>query len=268
MNHISRLIAAEAPDATGVKALPLVHTTSAYQLRTMMSGGGVVIRPQPDAVFNESLLYFFYGKPVYYQRGEGFSSFSFYQPVYFLMAPSSVSAAHRVFPFDSGAFSAGLFANYVSKRHTLSDFELDLDSTSHGAVVFPQVASRFVKAIYGSNRNYFYNKVRSDLKYDPINFEIDVYLNLTSSKETARFDERHAALEIQTSKEIIVDQSTCLAIILPDSLLDSALVQSFLSANPKIVVKSFAAYRSAPEYFSSLSLSLVGDYLETNGYFS
>jgi hypothetical protein len=266
VNHLSQFIVAETEGAPNLKPLPLVHTTSAYTLRQIMDSGAK-LRPAIDPVFNDSLLYFFYGKPVYYPRSENSSSFEHLSPVYFLVAPIVVSAARRIYPFDTGAFSAGLFDNYVSGHRSPENFELDLDATSHGAVPFPQTATKFVQAFYGSNRSYFYNSPRTGLVYDPINFEVEIYLNLVNSKETARFDERHATIEIQTTKEVLIDQTTCLAIIIPHPLLGSVTMKRFLESNPGITVKIFPLYRSVPEYLSSLAVSLVGEFLEANGYF-
>jgi hypothetical protein len=181
MNSLSQYVTSQAPVRSQLKPLPLIHTTSAFVFRNIIEDG-MKISPRRDNLFNENLLYLFYGKPVYIRRGQDISSFLSYAPIYFVLSPDMVSSARRLFPFDSGAFASGLFKAYTHTGHTIEDFQIDLDSTSHGSSAFPDTATRFVDAIYGSNTDYYYNRIRPTLNYDPINFEIEAYLNLIKSK--------------------------------------------------------------------------------------
>src|ERR1700680_4302707 len=85
--------------------LPLVHTTDFYGFRSILVNNAL-----SPADYPESLLHCFYGLPVYKpHKGLSATSAPGFAPVCFVLAPTCPCSIKRIYPFDSGAFSKGLF---------------------------------------------------------------------------------------------------------------------------------------------------------------
>ena len=265
MNRFSNIISdCELNEATA--PLPLVHTTSAYSFRQIMSS--MRLTPFVDKAFNEEVLYFYYGKPSFYPKTENSSSFNHNFQVFFVFNPNALTAARRVFPFDSGAFSGGLYTRYFSKHMSLTDFQIELDDAQSGGTPFPITAQKIVASIYGSNERYFRSAPRSDLTYSVMDFELEGYLELIRNKANDEFDDRRSVIEIQSTREMPLNRETLEAMIVPSALLDSDEFQEFIAQTglDEITLMTYNHLRSKPEYFAALATERVGSYLETKGY--
>lgn len=250
-----------------VKPLPLIHSTSAYSFREVICSGKLV--PMPDPIFNENLLYFFYGKPSFFPRTEHSSNLLFNTQIFFILRPNIISAARRVFPFDSGAFSFGLYARFIKKQMSLLDFQIELDTAHSGGTPYPTSAQKIVAAIYGSNENYFRSAYREDLSPSLFEFEVQAFLELLKSKASEEFDDRRSVIEIQSTREILLDDEALEGIVLPSELLGSDEVNAFIDrcglGGASII--TYNAMRSKPEYYAALATERVGTFLEKKGYF-
>ena len=175
-------------------------------------------------VFDERLVYLFYGRPAYRtasgQVGYG-AKFSW--PVVFVFEPSSLPKPTRVFPFDTGAFAKGLYAEFFDKRQSLHDFSI-------GSEV--EDAARCVAAFYRSNHEYYINRSTKNPEISETDFYVsgvDALLRsnqiFNGSGPTPR-DERATSIEVQYSTGIDLKLTPPVAIILPQSYVKVRDVQA------------------------------------------
>src|SRR5215471_11463145 len=106
MTSFRTLVASHAGLA---EELPLIHTSRCEFLPSIAVTH--VLEPQPCAIFHESLVYLFYGRPVYRShRGSRGGEPNVLCPVCFVFKPRTVSrVVHRVYPCDTGAVAADCF---------------------------------------------------------------------------------------------------------------------------------------------------------------
>src|SRR6266403_3124931 len=98
-----------ASHADMAEELPLVHTSRCEHLPGIASSN--TLEPHPCTIFQESLIYLFYGRPAYRSRvgikgGEPIALC----PVCLVFKPRTISRSlHRVFPCDTGAVATERF---------------------------------------------------------------------------------------------------------------------------------------------------------------
>ncbi|QCB43330.1 hypothetical protein E5673_14760 [Sphingomonas sp. PAMC26645] len=185
--------------------LPMTHLSDAYHLRDIAEAGS--LRPTQCRVFDEPLLYLFYGRPAYRVAAQVESSgLEAYYPVCFVLR-NSAKGAKRIYPFDSGAFHQGRFADFVHRDMIKEDFELDVDPTMPG---------RLMNLFWSDPRAYFDNRGARAMDLDPFDFEAKSYAELIRAKANGPFDERHSAIEVQMPQSIPL-AGNLTAVILPSN---------------------------------------------------
>lgn len=195
--------------------LPLTHVTDAYHLRNIADAGA--LEPTPCGIFDEPLLYLFYGRPAYRAAGQvETSGLDAYWPICFVLRSAAV-AAKRIYPFDSGAFHRGLFADFCHHDMIKEDFELDVD---------PTTPARLLNLFWANARNYFDNRDALEGTFDPFAFEAKSYSELIRAKANAPFDERHSAIELQSGEPLALS-GNLLAVIMPDDFASDAVRARF-----------------------------------------
>ena len=221
-----------------------------------------------DPIFDENLLYFFYGKPSFFPKTTQSSNLLFNTQVFFVLKPDIISAARRVFPFDSGAFTVGLYARYLSAGMNLLDFQIELDTAHSGGTPYPTSAQKIVAAIYGTNENYFRSEHREDLAPSMMDFEVHAFLELLRSKAGEDFDDRRSVIEIQSTRPVSLNSDTMAGIILPIELVEHDSVAAFIDrcGLDSDSILTYNAMRSKPEYYAALATERVGTLLEQKGY--
>ena len=246
-----------------IEPLPLIHTTTAYSLREIIDNNWT-INPTYDNIFSEELTYFFYGKSGYIRQTEKFMSLGHGYPVTFIVNSESMRASRRIFPFDSGAFEAGLFANYFSPEMKLSDFSVDLDISHSGGVSFSKTAMKLVNTFYFNNYNYFINSPQIQLsRINAMEFETRAYLSLISGNQETAYDERASIVEIQSSKPVELKGDSLIGIIAPITLMsDPKFSEKIMEFGTKVY--TYNPLRSKPEYYASLTTDKIGDFLIAN----
>jgi hypothetical protein len=65
--------------------LPLTHIARAYAFDEMLSGN--TLEPQPCDVFDEELIYLFYGRPAYRAKDGNNARLEFEWPIVFIFVP-------------------------------------------------------------------------------------------------------------------------------------------------------------------------------------
>jgi hypothetical protein len=168
--------------------------------------------PEPCDVYLQDLLYFFYGRPSFrkHQDADALSLASLHL-VSLIFDPTTLPPPLRVLPFDSGAFKVGLYEPSLHPGMALPHFELD---PSIDAV------ARAVGCFYGTNKDYFRSKMRSDLQYDCDELEIESFVSIVASVSKSKVDDRRAAIEIQIADIVDLARAKVLAVILPEQFLD------------------------------------------------
>lgn len=195
--------------------LPMTHLTDAYHLRSIAEAGS--LNPTHCRVFDEPLLYLFYGRPAYRVAAQVESNgLEAYYPICFVLR-SSARRAKRIYPFDSGAFHHGRFAEFVHRDMIKEDFELDVDPTMPG---------RLMNLFWSDPRGYFDNRGARDTALDPFDFEAKSYAELIRAKANGPFDERHSAIEVQMAEPMLLAGNLS-AVILPSNFASDAVRRRF-----------------------------------------
>jgi hypothetical protein len=208
--------------ATGPVALPLlpvVHTTDWFVFRNLMEIDSV-LRNDLCPVFKEELLYLFYGRPCYRMHANVEpNSLSAFFLISIVFEPTSLSAPHRVFPFDSGAFANGLYASSLHPKIQALDFEL------HPSL---QAAAQAVGTLFGSNKRYFSGKAKEDVVFGGRDVEVQSFLSIIRAPGRTAMDDRRSTIEIQLSQSIDIRKTSIAAVILPEELLDDPFTEHFI----------------------------------------
>lgn len=187
--------------------LPYVHSTDVYRFLEIIDSGQ--IKATPCSVFKgESLVYFFYGRPAYRPNNdEEPTSLSHYLPVCLILKNGADIPIHRIFPFDSGAFAAGMYTNALHRNMKIEDFELAPNNTTPG---------RLIELFYGNTDNYLQSTPKLNLKFGAMELEAQSYHALISTRLSRTVDNRVSGIEIQTDHT--VRASHIEAAIVPTSL--------------------------------------------------
>src|SRR3954452_19547101 len=111
MTTLRAIVTAETAAA---EELPLVHTTRCEILPYIVASHELRSVNLCD-VFNEHLIYFFYGRPAYrHALGSDPSGNLDLCPVCFVFKPHTIGGAvKRVFACDSGGIQNGYFVNHL-----------------------------------------------------------------------------------------------------------------------------------------------------------
>lgn len=205
-----------------VKALPraavtlgVTHVSSGYFLQDIAAS--LTLQPRSCAVFQKDYLYLFYGRPCYRkpqfeEPADIFTEF----PIIFILDPTKIPKPTRIFPFDSGAFSSGMYEGIHDNYVLLEDFELDSSLDS---------ARSITAGVFGSERGYLLNEPRDIKSISPHddNAEARNYLRILEARGRISnvtgtlVDDRASAVEIIYNEEIQIKACT-LAIIVPSEL--------------------------------------------------
>jgi hypothetical protein len=192
------------------------HTTDGFALRGLIAAGQFT--PRHCDVFNEDLLYFFYGRPAFRRSEQDQIGQSARAPVVVIFAPDLIHEGRRIFPFDSGAFG-DRYKNWVHRDMTLQDFELSCDEG---------VPQRHVTAFFKNNSNYLKLTMTPPPKPYIGEYEVESLIAIFQDPSAANADDRRLAMELQVDKPLPLDGSTILALILPDELEEAEWLKTFL----------------------------------------
>lgn len=231
--------------------LPLIHTTDVFSARDIIQKKE--LEPAQCPVFEESLLYFFYGRPAY-RAGETKKATSqlCYMPVCFIFKPEAISSIKRILPFDSGAFEDKKYANYLHHKMNKEDFFLDISL---------DMAARIVSFFYGSNEKYYSGEVQQ-LEIPKDEFEVESYYQLISDRNKTAHDDRCASIEVQTDSIVKIIRDNILFVALPRIFLDFENIRRILFVEWNVSVETYEIYHgNALEYMSQL-MKLVKDFFE------
>lgn len=118
--------------------LPLIHNTDLFYFREIRTKGRLL--PTECPVYDEQLLYFFYGRPSYrpHAKLETVTANAFL-PICLVMSRTILNKAMRMVAFDTGAFSNRMMHPPIHDGMDKSEFELS---------VSPDAPMKLIKIFY------------------------------------------------------------------------------------------------------------------------
>jgi hypothetical protein len=248
----SRFAALISAAAGVAPLLPLTHTTDGYWFRDIISAKNLALNYCD--VFKEDLLYLFYGRPAYRTsvttRATLLDAFSF---VCFVLRTETLPMPRRIFPFDSGAMSHGLYNAHLHPKMKLHDFEMATDLKE---------AQKLVDIFYGDNESYFLGRCIKGQKFPILDMEAQCYLSLIESKAQSDADDRKGSIEIQFDQCIALDPTDVLAVVLPEPFWDDKDVSDFVTEDLKAQPLSYDCYHAQPAEDTRAIMSEVRQFLK------
>lgn len=198
------------------KPLPLVHTTAAYHLGSILDSQS--LRPQVCDVFASDLTYFFVGRPAYKVRLSDGEAELWELPCCFIFEYETVPRPTRVFPFDSGAFAKGLMPSYLSLMPRDSFDVSSIDSA----------ATKIIGAFFGDGRAYLAGRpkaseaFKSEFAIDIFDPEVEAVHRLAIDRHSEHVDDRRLTVEIQTGEVVDLVVRRPIAVVAPAPYFDNA----------------------------------------------
>lgn len=235
--------------------LPLTHATDGYGLREIIEAGS--IKPSDCKVFNEPILYLFYGRPAYRPNGgrADAPSLSAYAPTCFVLPPLTVTI-NRIFPFDSGAFKRGAMDGHKHHSMNLEDFLLEPDANT---------PRRLVRLFYGDLESYFLNKPLADPRYPASVMEAEAYHSLARSEGNKGLDERATTIELHTANEIALAGGIS-AVVLPENLLSDSAIRDPLKKTGATLIPYDYIRQSRPGEYAGLFYDRIKSHYKAMGW--
>jgi len=200
----------------------------------------------------EELVYLFYGIPAYKANLDENSKHNSFYPTCFILDIELLHKIKRVAPFDTGAFSSGIFDKY---KHPSMEIENFLLTPSK------ETPKKIISFFYGENENYFDGLPKLDTKIDPLDFESESYLQMISDKTSGKADDRKSCIELQTDESIVLNQNLLKAIIIPISFLENEDVVSFIKKN-NVDIITYNDYGQCSKYYYIHIREKVREYLK------
>lgn len=204
------LVASQPAPAS--RPLPLTHVTDSIRLQIILDRGELA--PRPCRIFGDPRLYAFYARPAYRGNKQGPLHNLNFAPVCFIIDASVTERCHpvEVFPFDTGALSAGVLAEDVHEDLSPFDFALDPKVES---------AQQLIRTFFSDDKTYYSGHYRplNGNTHGPTDAEIVAYESLVRRGGNRNCDERGTSVEFQFNKPLPLD-GKILAIILPQDFLD------------------------------------------------
>ncbi len=198
--------------------LPLMHSCECFDARNILTTQELEARF--CNVFNKNLLYFYYGKPSYPvgEKVEAYRTDFEYLPVCFIVDLRKISI-YKVYPFDSGAFFANVYHDFIHRHMTIDNFELPCDEEG---------IKTYLSFMFGNNENYFDGIAKKrDLIGEP---HLDALIRMMTASGTMEFDERARTVEV-ISRDNVQLKNALKCVILPMNLLQDKNIASFLMNN-------------------------------------
>lgn len=216
-----------------LRLLPCNHVTDGYSFRDVVRSS--TLRTSNCRHFGEDLLYFFYGRPAYRSREsvEPTKDLGLH-PCCFIMRLAAIEPLRRVFPFDSGAFHAGIYLGKINERLPIQNFAIESSVAS---------IMDFVNKYYDSNEAYWRAKPKN-MSIDPLDFEASTIAHLLSSPE-AKYDDRASCIELQVDHDVAIDAGGLLGIVVPTDFLDAPEVQLLVSRTG-CLTETYDVFRVSP----------------------
>lgn len=253
----AQFVKRKAPTTSSLRALPFFHSVESVYAVDIFNTEK--LKTHHCDVFNEPLIYFFYGRPAY-KVGSNQGSCGpdlFYCPTVFILKNSSSLSAKRIYPFDTGAFKSH-YKSHVPSQYGLDRFLLGTSK---------KLTKQIVSCFFGSNNDYL--KGKSFLKVDDIPFhetEARAYLNILNTTGEIPFDDRAYTVELQIDSDF--DLGKCVeAVVAPSEVFDSPEIYNTVVNKWKAVPLDYMTYHCGDiGTFHGQVFEIVRSYMKTKGY--
>lgn len=231
--------------------LPLMHSCECFNARSILTSQRLEVNY--CHVFKERLLYFYYGKASYPvgEKVEKFRTDSEYLPVCFILDTRKIRI-HKVYPFDSGAFDAKVYKDFIHRNMEIDEFEIpnSIDGIKS-----------YLSFMFGNNENYIEGvALKKDLTNNPY---LDALTNMMTANGTMNFDVRGRTIEV-ISKENVQIKDAVKCIILPQNLLQDNTIVNFLKDNNIDYIKYKVIQLVHPTGYYNTILEKASNYIETH----
>jgi hypothetical protein len=196
--------------------LPLVHSTLIEHFSSLATNE--CLQPRQCPVFNEPLIYLFYGRPAYRStRGATPDTELQYCPICFIFKTAFLDEQPaRIYPFDTGAAKSGRFRPFIDET------ESDLFALN------PALSSiqKFTKTFFDSNESYILGSPRKVLGLAN-NSIAKKYFALVSNDGPKNYDDRRSSIEIQYRNELFF-KGKLWAVAMPTQFLEHADIRDMV----------------------------------------
>lgn len=249
MSTINNYLQKHETQDTHIDVLPMLHSCECFDSRLIIESGQ--LEPRLCNVFNEKLLYFFYGKPSYPvgEKAVGNRTDIEYCPVCFIVNPQKVKI-YRVFPFDTGAFSAGKYNGFLHRNMQIDEFELDNSIES---------ILKYITIFFRNNDNYIRGQTIINTKgHDPY---IDGLISILNAQGTHEIDDRAHTVEV-ISQECIFLNDAIECVIIPEDLLREDRIKAFLEQYNIRHMEYTVRTLTAPSRYNEVVFEKVMEYLK------
>jgi hypothetical protein len=241
------------------KELPFVHSTRCELFHHLCKAG--FLSPSHCDVFGKPLLYFFYGRPAYRSKAGSLpNTDTALLPVCFVFKPAVLNGQMaQAFPFDSGAAHHGLFAPHIAPKN-LPDFRLTPEMLS---------IKKAVSAFFETNEAYFAATAKPGFATaGPSGLpSLDGYRSLITEEGESHYDDRRAAIEVQTDKNVQL-RDNLLTVILPTPFLGDPFVRDAITNEWRTYPLRYNHVRgTAPSEYVRTIVDLLRDFLGKGDYF-
>lgn len=217
------------------------------------------LTPTECPVFvGEELIYLFYGKPSY--KVGGTTQKNWLMPICFLIKMNSLHSIKRIYPFDSGAFSAGRHPDYI-KTFDIGEFE----------VLGTNDPSKIVGAFFKTIMDYFRltpreeSQFRGEHSLGIMDHEILALRDLAGDSSLEGIDDRRFCVEIQTEDEIHLTPSNVQAVILPYDYFENPLVVRFVETDLEATPLPYDSFSLSSAEHTAIVYSKVLEFLRLEG---
>jgi hypothetical protein len=201
-----------------VKFLPLVHAAlyEDHKHGTKPAQEFIENMELGASIDGGGILYLYYGRHArrfYYSKNN--KTDEELRPVFvFIVNKILEEEIEKVYLFDSGAFEKYYKENkHIDQTADISDFELP---NNYNAI------QQYIKAVFGSNRNYYYGNNKDDnglpdcIKQErKRNKGLDDFLKFISLDENSPIDDRRKTIEIQKKGNYSLS-GNLLAVVIPN----------------------------------------------------
>jgi hypothetical protein len=181
---------------TTLRRMPFCHTTPKCVLLSLLLSG--VLKTRYCTLFNESLIYLFYGRPAYIKTSRKKENETIFFPTTLIFKPDCPVKIKSVFPFDTGGFESFMREELLPGSYLLTDFDLGNNFDE---------ATQWIQEIFGSNENYCYGKANREYRNGLHAPRMNDYFRLLNSSGEINADDRKYSFEVQVVSDIIISGS-------------------------------------------------------------
>ncbi len=205
--------------------LPLVHNTNASNLSLIFDSGEIAVRTCKH--FQKELVYCFYGRAAYMEQTGSINFPNTYAPVSLIIKPEGWQMQlSGIFPFDTGAFMGGTYADLIPQRSMQALQRYQLESNL-------EQVRKAIALFFGTNDAYRRGEPVAPAAGEPsmIDNEAYCYHHILRLPIRGRADCRGKTVEIQLENPIPLNRSAIETLIVPRQLsADVRFVQAVASS--------------------------------------